>query len=455
MPSPYFGTVSVVGSVIGLALLTGLPDAVAQDRAALTLNAAWQQTASRHPALHAASAAVQLARSAADIAAVPLLPATLLSVGYQQTTANWVPRPGVLPKNLAAKSGQSSLDTYAFWQSSVDARWLVTDFGRTRSAVTAADFAADQHVASGKALRRQLWLQVALAYCGVVAAEQDTLVANELRELAVKRQQAVHARVQARIRPAAELARADSDLAMAQLAVADGEQEIAAARQQLTVAMAAPQPVVAELTAVTSTTDVPAYAQLAQPDALQQWTEVASRHREEWAALQAQKSAVQAQLIANERAQLPSIFVGASASLQGTEIDGLVANAAIGGGIEWPAAALWQARPAATALQAQLRAIVAQQDVLRAQVRGDLDAARVALLQASRRAPVLAAALQAAQAAYDQAQARYAAGATVLVEVLDAAQGLAAVRRDAVATELRRAQAAVRWQAAIGAAPID
>lgn len=437
-----------MAAAVGLAGLLAVP--ALADAPPLTFEALWQSASPRAPALQIAQSAADAARAQVAVARLPWLPNAWAEASLTETTANFVPKPGVLPKTVLAHAAPHSWELFPFWRSELAAQWTVTDFGKTAAAVDAAERTAEQWRHAAQSARRLLWAQAAAAWFACVAADETLAVATRQREVAQKRLDAVAARVAARVRPLSDQTRAQSQLATGDLQLAQARQSVAEQRQMLAAILALPAPPEGPLDPSALPLPADATAALHSPDALQQACDRAAADRPELAALQAQRLSLQAQIAAVQRSQNPTLFLAAGGSAQGMEISGLVVNAQAGAGINWGAGALWQAGAYAAVLREQLRGVAAAEALVRSQVRAELQAAALAVVQAEARLPVHEAAVRAAQAAVDQSQARYDAGVAVLVEVMDAAAQLARLQHEWVVLRAQQRNATAQWLAAIG-----
>lgn len=433
-----------------LALLAGVAPAVAQAEPGWTAARAWQEAQRLSPQLRAADASADAARARVDIARSPQVPTAALEATHSESTANFVARPGSVPKSFAATGSTFSPEPFGFWQAGATGRWTFADFGRTSAAVDAADQAAQAATADAQSVRRQVWLQVMSAYQQVLTAEAAVVTAKETREQSLQRRELAKSRVEARVRPPLDLARAESDLASAEVAVLRGEEQVRAARIALAVAIGLTQAVAGPLAPLALADAELDDAQLQSAEALDKWTDRAAAERPELAALELRRRAAQAELAAVQRTANPSLYLGASATLAGTELSAMALNLGLTAGVSWPMSGMWLARPQIAEVRARLRALDGQAETLRLGVRGELDAARTAIAQARKRRPALVTLQQFADQAYQHAQARYTAGASTMTEVIDAAAAVSQARLQLLQTDLDEALGVARWRAAVG-----
>jgi outer membrane protein TolC len=192
---------------------------------------------------------------------------------------------------------------------------------------------------------------------------------------------------------------------------------------------------------------------LQSAEALDKWTDSAAAERPEIAALAQRHQAALAELAAVQKTANPSLYLGASATLAGTQLAAMAFNLGLTAGVTWPISGMWLASPQIAEVRARIRALDGQEQGLRLNVRGELDAARTAIAQARKRRPALATLQQFANQAYDQAKVRYAAGASTMTEVIDAASAVSQARLQLLQADLDEALGVARWRAAMGRLP--
>lgn len=438
--------------ICAIAVLLLPAGAYAETGATLSLAQVWQGAVRTQPALRAAAAAVSAARARIDMARVPYLPTVGADFGVSETTANWVAKPGALPKALARAAAPTSLELWRFWQSSVGAQWTVTDFGKTAAQVDVAAEQAAAAKAGAQEIRRALWLQVASAYLDAWSAQALLAVAERKRGFAEQRRKMVADRVEARIRPAADLARAEAELGLAEVDVAQARGALDTARQNLAawagldagrpLATLEPLPAVAELSA-DATAGVAA------------WLDGIALTDPQVAQLTAMRASVQAELSAARRQALPALYLAAGASLAGQEITSQTFNAMLAAGVSWQGSQLWTSLPAQAEARERLTMLTANvQEILQAR-RLALTHALAQLRDARQRRPALAQARASAERSLQSVQARYQAGVALVSELIDAAQALAAVDQRAVDADIQMARATLLWRAAVGRLDAD
>ncbi len=425
-------------------LLLGAALARAEEPGHLTLGQAWTLAQRHHPALAAAEAQARAAQARVDVAQLPYLPIATLDFSGAETTANYVAKPGALPKDLIRASAPTSLELWTFWQGGASAQWTVTDFGKTAATVAAAQGLAEAARADVAEVQRTLWLQLANTYGAAWLAGRHLTLAERTRDLAEQRHKLVQALVSRNMKPAADLARADGDLAMAELAVDEQRGQLQTARAALGVWLGdAP---IGNLAAVAVPVGLPGAVSASLDDLAR---ELATRDPQ-MLGLEALRRAAQAEVVAAERAQRPAVYLASGVAMAGQHLPSPTVNAQVAAGIAWQGSSLWTSGALAAQARAKLPLIAArQQEVLRAK-RLELSQTRSGVSMALARRPLLQRAEQTAQAAEVAAELRYQSGVGLLSEVLDATAARTQVEGRKLAAEQELLAAELRWRAALG-----
>ncbi len=431
----------VVAAAATAVLLVG-PTANADE--ALTLAKAWQLAARQHPALAAAQAQVGASQAGVAVARLPYLPVAIVDFSGAQTTANYVAKPGALPKDLARASAPTSMELWTFWQGGAAAQWTVTDFGKTAAEVAVAQALADAARADAAEVRRELWRQVALSYAATWVAQQRLARAEQALQLADRRREMVAHLVEHSVRPASDAARALSERELAALTLDERRSELQAARAGLAVAVG--EPSVGTLAGlalpVAATGD-------SAPDLDAVVAQLASRDPQ-LLGLEALRRAALAEVSAAERRQMPALYLAGGMALAGQQLASPTFNAQVAAGVNWQGSSLWAAGATASQARAKLPWIAAQQQMILRSKRQELAQARAGVTAALARMPLLQQAAQAAQVSEVAAEQRYQSGVGLLSEVLDAAAVRLHVGERQLIAEQAWLLAEVRWRAALG-----
>lgn len=416
--------VVVLSKTKSCALVALAAASAASSAHALTLEEALLRAERQHPQLQAARAQVQVVEARAEVARQPLLPTASLDVNHSQQTANFVPRPGFVPRTINVAALSQSAEPFPFWQATAQGRWTAWDFGRTDAQVLVQTRTAAAATADVAALRQALRFQVASAYLQALASEQVLAQAQDARQLAATRREVARRKVEASVRPALDLQKSDADLAAAEVAVLRAEEGVRSARVALAATMGDagaladadpllwPEAAAAAGEALERSVASPAERKQAVADA--------AARRPEFAALQARVAALEADVAAQDRTIRPTLYVSAQTSVAGTALSGLVWNAGVTGGVNWGLTPLWTQSAQLQATRAQIRALQAQRDQQLLALQTDVEQARLALAQAQKRLPAVEALLKWAAEARTSATKRYEAGVATALEVSDA-----------------------------------
>lgn len=413
--------------------------------------------ASAHPGPAEAAARAEAAAEAVDLARAAYLPK--LDAMWQLTRASRNNVFGAFfPQNVIPISGPV-LGTDSFESAWGSAAGLVFsaevfDFGRRGALVREARAGRDAAAAHADAARLAAGVRAADLFLTAAGAakvvEAGATTVMRLEQL----QRAVGALVSADLRPGADRARVDADLAAAQSRLHADEQTLEVARIRLAVAMgrAGDTPVLDA---------APLLA--ASPGTLA--SDVAPADIATHPAVREGAAQVQAATAARDAASLayrPTLLVQGALTARGSGalLDGTIDN---GQGL-WPDVPNWTAGVSITfplfdfgatrARVAQRVSLVtaadARQRAVTNEATGAAREARVMAEAARRIAGTVPMRLTAARDAAAQARARYDAGLTGIVDVVEAERGLAQAESDAALAALALWRARLALAAAAG-----
>ncbi len=449
------GTVPCLVLVLAVAV-TATP-ALAQPAGPITIGDAIAAAVAAHPGPAEATARAEAAAEAVDLARAAYLPK--LDAMWQVTRATRNNVFGAFfPQNVIPISGPV-LGTDSFesaWGSAASLIFSaeVFDFGRRGALVREARAGRDAAAAHAEATRLAAGVRAADLFLTVAGTakvvEADTTTVTRLEQL----QRAVGALVSADLRPGADRARVDADLAAARARLYANEQSLEVARIRLAVAMgqAGASPAVNAAPLLAATPGAPA-ADAAPVDA-------AAHPSVREGAAQAQAAAA-----ARDAARLawrPTLLLQGALSARGSGalLDGAIDN---GAGL-WPDVPNWTAGVSITfplfefgatnARVAQRASLLiaadARQRALSDEATGAAREARVMADAARRIAGTVPLRLTAARDAAAQARARYDAGLTGIVDVVEAERVLAQAESDAALAALALWRARLAQAAAAG-----
>jgi outer membrane protein len=409
----------------------------------LTLAEAQRVAQERQPLLRAARGSTQAAEGRVEQSRSGLLP-QLSAVGdFQRATNNFLFRPGVTPRTGVTTSW-SSVDVF---DSSVTLSQLLWDFGQTsnrwRSTQAGARAAADQE--------RSTWLQVTLqvrvAFFNAVANKELLTVARET--LANQRNHLVQIQgfVQEGTRPPIDLSQARADFANAEVQVINAGNAYQRSKVLLNQTMGVEGPIDYDV----ANEALP--PQAGEDGALEPLLAAALEARPEIASATEQVKAQQLLLKSARGAYGPSISAGASI-IQATETGSNYVgwNAAAGVTLTWDLFRGGLTTGTIHEAEGNLGVAAAQLDVLRQQVRVDVDQALLAISAAKAAQSSSRDALVAARQRLALAEGRYQNGTGSVIELGDAQIAAANAAAQVVQTDFQLATARAQLLWALGRA---
>lgn len=388
---------------------------------AISLQDAVARAVERYPLVRAAAAQVATASANAALARDTYLPHADAVWQVNRSTRNNIsglllPQPVI--SAISGPVSPSSAD--AIWNDAagVLVAWEPLDFGYRSGLVRAAD--ATRHAAGADEVLTKLQVATATAdaYLTVLAAEQSVRAATASVDRARAIFEIVDARARAGLRPGADAARADAEVAAAESALARAEQSAAVSRVELGrwVGIPADRLVI-----------VP--GPLLQLPADVQSRPVSLHPRVEAAA--ARVDAARAAEGAAAKAYVPHVFLDATTYARGSgaAANGVIGdsngfaltarNWAVGLNVTFPifdGPALHQRHALELAREQDA---VARYDQAREEVAADLARAEAGLAAAIRIAALAPAQLAAARAAEEQARARFDSGLGSMADVAE------------------------------------
>lgn len=415
--------------------------------APLTLADALATARRNQPQLRSARAQTELARARSDEARAALLPQLSAQASYNRSTANYVPRPGALPRslngvNVAAPA--NTFDTYGFWSFSVNAQQTLFDFGRTwgqwnAAGATAAAQAEDERtqvLAVDLSVRTAFFNARAAKALAEVAAET---LANQERHLAQ-----IQGFVEVGTRPEIDIAQARTDRANARVQLINAQNSYALARAQLNQAMGVERDTSYELA---DESLPPVEHETAPPAAL---VEEAVRVRPELARLQALVRAQELTISATRAGYAPALNLSTSFTDSGRDLDALAWNWSGGFTLVWSIFQGGLTRAQVHEQNANLTATRAQIDIVRLQVRLDIEQAQLSLRAAQEAIAAATEAEQNARRRLELAEGRYATGVGNIIELGDAQVALTTTAAQKVQADYNLALARAQLLNALG-----
>jgi len=381
----------------------------------LTLADAERNAREHQPQLAQARFTTDAASARADEARAPLLPQVTGSAAYQRTTSNFVARPGQNPKVLASTpTPPPSWATTGFYNFGLTASQLLWDFGQTSGRWRAAQASTEAQRGNERATASQILLGVRNAF--FLAREQKALfeVARDtLRNLEVHLAQ-VEAFVKMGTRPAVDLFQARADRANGRVQLITAENAYASSRAQLNQAMG-----------VVGPTDYEVADEVLPPvtgeaGGLEPLVSEAERNRPDLTALEQQARAQELTVGAAQGGYGPSLGISTAFTDAGTALDSIVWNWNATATLTWNIFQGGLTRATVSEAQSNLSAARAQAEVVRQQIRVDVDQTRLGVRAAQGSLGAADEVVVNARERLRLAERRYQEGVGTLVELGDA-----------------------------------
>ncbi len=434
-------------NALALLVTAGVLAAAPPNGPALSLEQALRTALQNHPELRRAQAGVGAANARADQLRAPLLPQVQANLSYQRSTANFVPRPGSLPRDLSSTGSRSSFDTFDYFSGSLSASQLVWDFGQTTGRWRASQAQAEAQKESARTSEQQVLLNVHTAFFTARAAKALVEVAQETLENQRQHLAQAEAFVQIGTRPEIDVAQARTDLANARVQLINAQNGYATAKAQLNLAMGVEGP--ADYQVSNDVLEV-VEGEASTTDAL---LEEAIRARPELASLTRQQESQALTLRSIRGNYWPSLGVSTGLTEGAASIDRNAWNWSAGVNLSWPIFQGLQTRAQVREAEYGLFALDAQSDALRQQVRLEVERARLAVVAAKEELVAADEALSAARERLRLAEGRYETGVGNIIELGDAQVALTNAAAQRVQSEYRLASARAQLLNALGRPP--
>ena len=343
----------------------------------VTLEEALASAREHQPQLRQAQAAAGAADARAGQALAPLLPQLNASATYLRTTANAIVRPGSFGTQGScvpdATHGCAPWQTYNSWSDQIGLSQLLWDFGGAPSRLSAARANAQAAQENTRSALLSIELNVRQAYFDAQANRALAGVAEESLSNLNKHLAQIQGFVGAGIRPEIDLAQARTDTANARVQLINAQNAWETSRVQLNAAMGVP----GSIDYVLADAKLPPLPGEEDPgDAL--FAE-AEKARPEIASLEDQVRAQQLTLRAYEAQFLPSLSGNVGFTQGGAALDHLGWNASAGLTLSWNLFQGGLTRQLVREAEANVAAVVAQLDLVRQQLRVDVDTARLSV----------------------------------------------------------------------------
>jgi len=404
-----------VASAICLSLLAdaAVAQTAAPERPVLSLKDAVQTALAAQPALRQSHAGTEAAYARADEARAPLLPQLSASATYQRLTGNFVARPGQLPSSVQ-NAAPPSFRSYNYFLFGASLSQLIWDFGLTWDRWRSAQSNARAQLATEEEFRLSTILNVQVAYLNAGARRDLVAVAKETlanQELHLRQ---IEGFVKVGTRPEIDLAQARTDAANARFQLISAENNYDVSKAQLNQAMGVEGPTDYNV----GNDTIPPFTSEEQP--LAPLLEVAIRTRPEFVSVDEQIRAQEFIIASTRGAYFPSLGAGLSFTDNGPRLDSLTWNWTAQLTLQWNLFQGLLTNSQMAEARANLVSFQAQRDILRQQLRLEVEQARLNLRGAKAGLVAANEALVNARIRLHLAERRYETGVGSVIELSDA-----------------------------------
>jgi outer membrane protein len=413
----------VAWAACAIALATAWPGVALAE--VLTLARALALAEEHSPLLAVARENLSAAEHRVGKARAGYLPQASLSATYQRASSNFAPRPGLPNFNVP----EPSLESFDYYQASASVSQLLYDFGRTGGAYDASRSEARAAETDVDAVREAVALTVTRTYFGVLASQQAMTAAQETRRQMDKHLELARGQVDAGLRPMIDVTRAKADLASANLAVVQAENQLAMAKTSLNTAIGIADPGADWVVEAPPppTTPLPQSIDAAVTDALARRADLASQR----ARLESARETVRVA----RAGYFPALSANGSFTYAGRELPAMVYNWAGSLNLSWSFFSGFATRHEVDEMEARVRAAEANLRAFEVNIRNEVELAFRSYADAQEKIAPAQALLTAAQQTLELAEGRYGAGAGSIVEVTDAQAILTQAQVSAIAAD--------------------
>lgn len=416
----------------------------------LTLAEALQTARTHQPLLRQAQATIDVSRAKVGQARAPLLPQVIATAAYQRKTLNQVPGQfsagGAVPStiNLVPGTTPSPWTTYNFFNFGVTANQLIYDFGQTWKRKQAAEAMLEARKEDEQAAEIQVAQNVRVAFFNARATKALVAVAHETFANFERHLAQIEGFVRAGTRAEIDLAQARTDRANAQVGVINAENGYASAKALLNQAMGAQSGPDYDV----SDDGLPEVA--GEDGTLDALVQQALKARPEFVSFERQRRSFELTLASIKGAYWPSLGVSAGGTEGGRALDNMAWNLSAGATLTWPLFQGGLTNAQVDEASANLVSLEAQIEILRQQVRFDVEQARLSVRATK---AVLVASDEVVSNARERqrlAEGRYSTGVGNGIELADAQLALTAALAQRVQAEYNLAAARAGLVHALG-----
>ena len=414
----------------------------------VTLDQALASAREHQPQLHQARAAFEAADARAGQALAPLLPQLTASASYARTTANSIVRPGSSGTASScvpdATHSCSPYQTYNAWSDQIGLSQLIWDFGGAPRRLQAARANAQAAEDNERSTLLTIELNVRQVYFDARANRALVQVAAEALDNLNRHLAQIQGFVGAGTRPEIDLVQARTDSANARVQLINAQNAWETSRVQLNFAMGVPGPIDYDLA------DEPVPPVPGEDDPGEALYAEAEKARPELASLEEQVRAQQLTVRAFEAQYLPALSGNLGFTQGGPALDRLGWNASAGLTLSWNVFSGGLTRAQAREAEANVANVVAQLDLVRQQLRVDVDTARLAVKAGKVSTAAAQEVVVNARERLRLAEQRYQVGVGSSIELGDAQVAVTQAAAQAVQADDRLAVARAQLLRALG-----
>lgn len=385
----------------------------------LSLAQALSLARTNQPDLRRARAQAQAASARAQVALAPLLPQLLGTASYLRTTANFVPRPGAIPRSVNTATGataaarKASSDMYNFYNFGLTASQILYDFGASPREYMASKQEARAQRDDQRSVELDVVLAVRTAFFQARALSELVKVADELLANQQRHLEQAEAFVEVGTRPEIDIAQSRTDVANARVQLIQAQNANAIGKASLIQAMG----VLPGEFEVAEEALPPVPEEDSSSNAL---LSAAFAERPELVAVEHRLRAQALYLRAAKGGYGPILSANASVTAGGRELDNLVGNWNAGVMVTWPLFAGGNTYARTLEARANEQGALADQESVLQAVRFEVEQARLGVVAAKAVQMASLEALVSARERLKLAEGRYAEGVGNIIELGDA-----------------------------------
>ena len=384
----------------------------------LTLDDAVRLARAQHPQMQLSRQQTVLAHAQAMEARGPVLPQLLGTASYQRTTSNYVVRPGTLPTSVLASAASKSVAatdaSYDYFNLGLSASQLVWDFYQTPGRWQAAEAVARAQDQNTNSTQFVVDYNVRNFFFAAYAAKANVKVGEETLANQQKHADQVAGYITVGARAEIDLAQAKTDVANAKVLLISAQNAYLTAKAQLNQAMGVEATLGYDLGGGAM---APVDHEDATDDSL---VDEALAARPEVAAVRATEDARAQTLSAARGTWGPSLSLQAGITDVGVDLRTLTWNWQVGAVLNWPLLSGGTNWAQIDEAEAGVAIVRAQRDLLRQQVRLDVEQARVSVRNGKETLGAAGEALINARERLKYAEGRYETGVGSIIELGDA-----------------------------------